>query len=155
MNELMELQTGQVPFISGLMAGFSLSVAAQILRSKYTGAIATACFVLFATSSLLFLVALYIDVGLTLRIAGMGGEPGGSAGTHSHAAQCRHVRRHHRPVPVHWVHRADGLAAHPMVRGSDQRGGGRDLCHDLDRPYDDFRVASKSRFVKRLPSCAW
>ena len=76
MNELLELQTGQVPFISGLMAGFSLSIAAQILRSRFTGAIAIASFVLFATSSLLFLIALYIDVGLTLRIAGMGGEPG-------------------------------------------------------------------------------
>ena len=76
MNELLELQTGQVPFICGLMAGFSLSIAAQILRSRSSGAIAIACFVLFAASSLLFLVALYIDVGLTLRIAGMGGEPG-------------------------------------------------------------------------------
>ena len=75
MNELMELQTGQVPFISGLMAGFSLSIAAQILRSRFSGPIAIACFVLFATSSLLFLVALYIDVGLTLRVAGMENVP--------------------------------------------------------------------------------
>jgi hypothetical protein len=51
MNEILELQPGQVSFISGLMA--------------------TLCFVLFTVSSLLFLVGLYIDVALSLRIAGL------------------------------------------------------------------------------------
>ena len=71
MNEILELQTGQVSFISGLMAGFSLSVAVQIFRSRTTGPLATACFVLFTISSLLFLVGLYIDVALSLRVAGL------------------------------------------------------------------------------------
>ena len=71
MNEILELQTGQVSFISGLMAGFSLSVAIQIFRSRTTGPLATACFILFTVSSLLFLVGLYIDVALSLRIAGL------------------------------------------------------------------------------------
>ena len=71
MNEILELQTGQVSFISGLMAGFSLSVAVQIFRSRTTGPLATACFVLFTVSSLLFLVGLYIDVALSLRTAGL------------------------------------------------------------------------------------
>ena len=71
MNEILELQTGQVSFISGLMAGFSLSVAVQVFRSRTTGAMATICFVLFTASSLLFLVGLYIDVALSLRIAGL------------------------------------------------------------------------------------
>ncbi len=71
MNELLELQTGQVSFISGLMAGFSLAVAVQIFRSRATGLLATTCFVLFTVSSLLFLVALYIDVALSLRVAGI------------------------------------------------------------------------------------
>ena len=71
MNEILELQTGQVSFISGLMAGFSLSVAVQVFRSRITGAMATICFVLFTASSLLFLVGLYIDVALSLRIAGL------------------------------------------------------------------------------------
>ena len=71
MNEILELQTGQVSFISGLMAGFSLSVAVQVLRSRTTGSMATTCFVLFTASSLLFLVGLYIEVALSLRIAGL------------------------------------------------------------------------------------
>ena len=71
MNEILELQTGQVSFISGLMAGFSLSVAVQVFRSKTTGPMATICFVLFTVSSLLFLVGLYIDVALSLRTAGI------------------------------------------------------------------------------------
>ena len=71
MNEILELQTGQVAFISGLMAGFSLSVAVQVFRSRTTGSMATTCFVLFTASSLLFLVGLYIEVALSLRIAGL------------------------------------------------------------------------------------
>jgi len=71
MNEIVELQTGQVAFISGLMAGFSLSIAAQVIRSNVKSPIATATFILFTISSLLFLAALYIDVALSLRIAGL------------------------------------------------------------------------------------
>lgn len=69
MNEILELQTGQVSFISGLMTGFSLTIAAQIMRSNVKGPTATACFVMFTISSLLFLVALYIDVALSLKLA--------------------------------------------------------------------------------------
>ena len=71
MNELLELQTGQVSFISGLMAGFSLSIAAHIMRSRIKGHVATVAFLLFTVTSLLFLIALYIDVALSLRIAGV------------------------------------------------------------------------------------
>jgi hypothetical protein len=70
-NEILELQTGQVSFISGLMAGFSLSVAVQIFRSKDESRLAIAGFILFTVTSLLFLIALYIDVALSLRIAGL------------------------------------------------------------------------------------
>ena len=75
MNEILELQTGQVSFISGLMAGFSLSVAVQVFRSRVKSPMATTCFVMFTVSSLLFLVGLYIDVALSLRIAGLGQIP--------------------------------------------------------------------------------
>lgn len=71
MNEILELQTGQVAFISGLMAGFSLSIAVQVIRSNRKGPFAIVTFILFTLSSLLFLVALYIDVALSLRIAGL------------------------------------------------------------------------------------
>ncbi|MFT4607765.1 MAG: hypothetical protein ACI9V8_001622 [Urechidicola sp.] len=71
MNEILELQTGQVSFISGLMAGFSLSVAVQIIRSKDKSNLAIGTFILFTVTSLLFLIALYIDVALSLRIAGV------------------------------------------------------------------------------------
>lgn len=71
MNEILELQTGQVSFISGLMAGFSLTIAAQIMRSNAKGYVANTSFILFTLSSLLFLIALYIDVALSLRIAGL------------------------------------------------------------------------------------
>ena len=71
MNEILELQTGQVSFISGLMAGFSLSVAVQVIRSKDKSNLAICTFILFTVTSLLFLVALYIDVALSLRIAGV------------------------------------------------------------------------------------
>jgi hypothetical protein len=73
MNEILELQTGQVSFISGLMAGFSLSVAVQVMRSKDKSHLATGTFILFTVTSLLFLIALYIDVALSLRIAGIDG----------------------------------------------------------------------------------
>ncbi len=71
MNEILELQTGQVSFISGLMAGFSLSVAVQVIRSKDKSNLAIGTFILFTVTSLLFLIALYIDVALSLRIAGV------------------------------------------------------------------------------------
>lgn len=71
MNEILELQTGQVSFISGLMAGFSLTIAAQVIRSNAKGPVANTTFVLFVASSLLFLIALYIDVALSLRVAGI------------------------------------------------------------------------------------
>lgn len=71
MNEILELQTGQVSFISGLMAGFSLTIAAQIIRSKSESPMATISFLLFTATSLLFLIALYVDVALSLRIAGI------------------------------------------------------------------------------------
>lgn len=71
MNEILELQTGQVSFISGLMAGFSLSVAVQIIRSRDKSILAITSFLLFTLTSLLFLIALYIDVASSLRIAGV------------------------------------------------------------------------------------
>jgi hypothetical protein len=71
MNEILELQSGQVSFISGLMAGFSLSVAVQVFRSKSTGVLANICFILFTVTSLLFLIGLYIDVALNLRLTGL------------------------------------------------------------------------------------
>ena len=70
MNEILELQTGQVAFISSLMAGFSLAVAVQIYRSKATGNLAIIIYILFTITSLLFFIALYIDVALSLRLAG-------------------------------------------------------------------------------------
>ena len=70
MNEILELQTGQVSFISGLMAGFALSIAVQVFRSNVKNYLATTVYVLLTTSSLLFLVGLYIDVALSLKTAG-------------------------------------------------------------------------------------
>ena len=71
MNEILELKSGQVAFIAGLMAGFSLSIAAQIIRSNAKGPVANTAFVMFTTSSLLFLIALYTDVALSLRVVGV------------------------------------------------------------------------------------
>lgn len=71
MRELLELQTGQVAFISGLMAGFSLSMAAHVLRYGIRSRSAQAVFLLFLLSSLLFLVALYVDVRLSIELAGI------------------------------------------------------------------------------------
>jgi hypothetical protein len=69
MNEILELQTGQVSFISGLMAGFSLSIAAQILRSNRAGILCSITLLMFTLVSLLFVVALYIDVRLSIEVA--------------------------------------------------------------------------------------
>ena len=71
MRELLELQTGQVAFISGLMSGFSLSIAAHVLRYGIRSRMAQMVFLLFLLSSLLFLVALYIDVRLSIELAGV------------------------------------------------------------------------------------
>lgn len=69
MQELLELQTGQVSFLSGLLAGFSLTVAANILQVVSTGRVRTVSLVFLLLSSLLFLVALYVDVRLTIELA--------------------------------------------------------------------------------------
>ncbi|MFK8076023.1 MAG: hypothetical protein AB8B84_05515 [Granulosicoccus sp.] len=71
MRELLELQTGQVAFISGLMSGFSLSIAAHVLRYGVRSSVAKLVFLLFLLSSLLFLVALYVDVRLSIELAGI------------------------------------------------------------------------------------
>jgi hypothetical protein len=71
MRELLELQSGQVAFISGLMSGFSLSIAAHVLRYGIRSRIAQLVFLLFLASSLLFLLALYVDVRLSIETAGL------------------------------------------------------------------------------------
>ena len=71
MRELIELQTGQVAFISGLMSGFSLSVAAHVLRYGIRSRVAQAVFVLLLLASLLFLLALYVEVRLNIELAGI------------------------------------------------------------------------------------
>jgi hypothetical protein len=71
MRELLELQSGQVAFISGLMSGFSLSIAAHVLRYGIRSRMAQLVFLLFLLSSLLFLVALYTDVRLSIELAGV------------------------------------------------------------------------------------
>ncbi|ASJ71399.1 hypothetical protein [Granulosicoccus antarcticus] len=48
MNELLELQTGQVAFITGLMSGFSLSIAAHVLRYGIRSRMAQLVFLLWA-----------------------------------------------------------------------------------------------------------
>jgi hypothetical protein len=75
MRELLELQTGQVAFISGLMSGFSLSIAAQVLRFGVRRRREQAVFILFLLCSLLFLLALYIDVRLSIELAGFSDLP--------------------------------------------------------------------------------
>ncbi|MBX2878556.1 MAG: hypothetical protein KTR32_01430 [Granulosicoccus sp.] len=71
MRELLELQTGQVAFISGLMSGFSLAIAAHILRYGIRSWIAQVVFLMFLVSSLMFLLALYVDVSLSIVLAGV------------------------------------------------------------------------------------
>lgn len=71
MQELLELQTGQVAFLSGLLAGFSLTVAANILQVDAARPIRTVCLVLLLMATLLFLVALYVDVRLTIEVASL------------------------------------------------------------------------------------
>lgn len=69
MQELLELQTGQVSFLSGLLAGFSLTVAANILQVDSKQAIHKVSLIFLLTATLLFLVALYVDVRLTIEVA--------------------------------------------------------------------------------------
>jgi len=71
MRDLLELQSGQVAFISGLMSGFSLSIAAHVLRYGIRSRIAQIVFLLFLVSSLMFLLALYVDVRLSIELAGL------------------------------------------------------------------------------------
>jgi hypothetical protein len=70
-NEILELRSGQVAYISSLMAGFSLSIAVQIIRGKDQRLVATVNYLLFIVTTLLFLIALYVDVSISLRLVGM------------------------------------------------------------------------------------
>lgn len=70
MREILELQTGQVAFLSGLLAGFAMTAALNILRLGMHTKVSHVVFYISVLSSLLFLVALYIDVRLTLELAG-------------------------------------------------------------------------------------
>jgi len=70
MRDLLELQTGQVAFLSGLLSGFSITAAMHIMRHGMHTFIAHIVFYISVLSSLLFLVALYVDVRLTIELAG-------------------------------------------------------------------------------------
>jgi len=70
MRELLELQTGQVAFISGLMSGFSISIAVQLLRYGIRNRRTQVVFLMFLLCSLLFLLALFVDVRLSIELAG-------------------------------------------------------------------------------------
>lgn len=70
-NEILELRSGQVAYISSLMAGFSLSIAVQIIRGKDQRLVATVNYLLFIVTTLLFLIALYVDVSISLRLVGV------------------------------------------------------------------------------------
>ncbi len=70
MRELLELQTGQVAFLSGILAGFALTAALNIMRYGLISRISRFVFIIATLSSLLFIVALYVDVRLTLELAG-------------------------------------------------------------------------------------
>ncbi len=70
-NILLELQTGQVAFISGLMAGFALTVAAQILRHGLSHIVEQVVFLLLIITTLLFLTTLYLDVRLAIELVGV------------------------------------------------------------------------------------
>jgi len=69
-RELIELQTGQVAFLSGLLAGFAMTAALHILRHGMRTAVAQCAFAISVLSSLLFVIALYVDVRLTIELAG-------------------------------------------------------------------------------------
>ena len=70
MRELLELQTGQVAFLSGLLAGFAMTAALNIVRTRMKTGISNFVFLTATVSSLLFIVALYVDVRLTIELAG-------------------------------------------------------------------------------------
>lgn len=70
-NEILELRSGQVAYISSLMAGFSLSIAVQIIRGKDQRLVASINYLLFIVTTLLFLIALYVDVSISLRLVGI------------------------------------------------------------------------------------
>jgi len=57
------------------MSGFSLSVAAHVLRYGIRSWAAKIVFLLFLVSSLLFLIALYVDVRLSIELAGVDSLP--------------------------------------------------------------------------------
>ncbi len=71
MRELIELQSGQVAFLSGLLAGFSLTVAANVLQLDMRRKVPRLCLMLLMLSTLLFLIALYVDVRLTIELSAM------------------------------------------------------------------------------------
>ena len=71
-RQLLELQTGQVAFLSGLLAGFAMTAALNIMRTGRNTPISNFVFLTAAASSLLFLIALYVDVRLTIELAGSG-----------------------------------------------------------------------------------
>jgi len=70
MRDLIELLTGQVAFLSGLLAGFSMTAALHILRHGLHSRVAQITIVVALLSSLLFVVALYVDVRLTIELTG-------------------------------------------------------------------------------------
>jgi len=70
MNEILELQSGQVAFISSLMAGFSFSIAIQIIRISRQHKFSPVCFSFFTLAGFAFLIALYTDVSLNLHVLG-------------------------------------------------------------------------------------
>ena len=57
------------------MSGFSLSIAAHVLRYGIRSRTAQLVFLLFLLSSLLFLLALYVDVRLSIELAGVDSLP--------------------------------------------------------------------------------
>ena len=68
MNEILELQSGQVAFISSLMAGFSFSIAIQIIKARLESHLASVCFISYILSGVAVLIALYIDVAVSLQV---------------------------------------------------------------------------------------
>lgn len=71
MQEILELQTGQVAFLSALLSGFSLSIAVHILRHGIRQPAAQFVFCCLIITTLLFLISLYVDVRLTIELAGI------------------------------------------------------------------------------------
>ena len=83
------------------MAGFSLAVAVQIFRSNTKGNLAISTYILFTVTSLLFFVALYIDVALSLRIAGFSEINENFMARVSSIRNHWHFSRNHRVIPVY------------------------------------------------------